>query len=149
MRKVTTTFVLSILAIGMAMAQTDWNWPDDRATAEEKNVLYTDYLKQKNYKDAAAPFRWLLNAAPDLNEALYINGAKLYDGLQKIEEDPERKLELQDTAMMLYDMRIKYFNDKANVMKKHTNLMATISGKITWSPTWILHEGLNLFTRIH
>ena len=29
-------------------SQPGWNWPEDKASAEEKNVLYTDYLKQGN-----------------------------------------------------------------------------------------------------
>ena len=50
--------VLSLLLVGtyVAHAQGDgWNWPEDKATAQEKVVLYTDAKKQKNYQEAVPP----------------------------------------------------------------------------------------------
>ena len=37
------------------LAQPGWNWPEDKATAEEKNVLYTDYLKPVSYTHLTLP----------------------------------------------------------------------------------------------
>ena len=67
-----------------------WTWPEDKATAEEKNVLYSDAVKAKNYREAIAPWQWLMTNAPNLNSSIYINGEKIYNGLAKAEKDPAR-----------------------------------------------------------
>jgi tetratricopeptide (TPR) repeat protein len=116
MKKILNTILfISVLAVS---AQAQWNWPEDKVSAEEKNVLYTDAIKMGNYRDAIVPLQWLITNAPDLNKSLYQNGVKIYDNLAKVEKDPARKQELLDSLMWMYDQRIKYFNDKANVLNR-------------------------------
>ena len=111
--------ILIFLSAAGAQAQcTEWKWPEDKATAEEKNVLYTDALRSDNFKAAAEPFRWLLQQAPDLNTSLYINGVKIYQGLIENEKDAARKTELIDSLMMLYDMRMQYCGEEEEVMNR-------------------------------
>ena len=107
-----------ILAESPALAQAGWNWPEDKATAEEKNALYTDLLKQDNYEAALPHLQWLLTNAPDLNVSLYINGAKIYEGLAEAESDPAKTVEYQEEALAMYDKRIKYFNDESDVLNR-------------------------------
>jgi tetratricopeptide (TPR) repeat protein len=99
-------------------AQTDWNWPEDKATAEMKYVLYKDALKQDNFQAAKEPHLWLLQNVPNLHNSLYIDGARIYESLAEVEKDPQKKLQLQDSALLMYDLRIKYFNDEANVLNR-------------------------------
>lgn len=104
-----------------AVAQPGWNWPEDeslKSQAEEKNVLYNDALKMKNYADAATNLEWLLENTPDLNPALYINGVKIYKGLLAAETDEARKSEIEERIMTLYDSRIQYFNSEADVIQR-------------------------------
>ena len=108
------TFFLS----SAAMAQNGWNWPEDKATAQEKNALYTDAMKIKNYQEAEKHLSWLLENAPDLNTSIYINGQKIYDGLAEGENDPAKKTAYQERALEMYDLRIKYFNKEANVLNR-------------------------------
>ncbi len=108
--------LIVILFIGNANAQ--WNWPDDRATAEEKNALYTDSFKQGNFRAAANHLHWLLVNAPDLNRSIYINGVKIYDGLASEATDDAQKEIFQDSVLLLYDLRIKYFNQEGNVLNR-------------------------------
>ena len=65
-----------------------WTWPEDKAKAEENNVLYGDAVKAKNYRDAVAPWQWLMTNAPNLNASIYINGEKMYNAMAKAEKDP-------------------------------------------------------------
>lgn len=102
----------------VAVAQPGWNWPEDRATAEEKNALYTDNLKQDNFKAALPHLEWLLTNAPDLNESLYINGAKIYEGLAENEPDAAKTVEYQDKALSMYDKRIQYFGSEGDVLNR-------------------------------
>lgn len=98
----------------------EWIWPEDKATAQEKNVLYSDAVKAKNYREAVEPWRWLMTNAPNLNASIYINGEKMYNGMAKVEKDPVRKAELVDSLLQIVDKRIevcgqkeKYFPKKA------------------------------------
>ena len=42
MKKLLLLFLISITFLSLE-AQPGWNWPENKAEAEEKNVLYTDY----------------------------------------------------------------------------------------------------------
>ncbi len=108
--------ILGILFFGKAEAQ--WNWPEDKATAMEKNALYTDNFKQGNFREAAKHLMWLLQNAPNLNKSIYINGIRIYRGLVDQEKDAEKKKVYQDSVMLLYDLRIKYFNEEGKVLNR-------------------------------
>ena len=51
MKKLLLTLFVLTLSFNV-FAQPGWNWPENKAEAEEKNVLYTDYLKQQNCEEA-------------------------------------------------------------------------------------------------
>ncbi|MCV9388160.1 tetratricopeptide repeat protein [Reichenbachiella ulvae] len=109
------------LVVGLnaaAIAQPGWNWPEDVDKAKEKNALYVDAVKSEQYATAVEPHKWLLENCPDLNESLYINGIKIYEGLADEEKDAAKQLEYQEMAMKMYDDRIKYFGDEANVLNR-------------------------------
>jgi len=99
-------------------SQPGWNWPADEETAKEKNVLYSDLLREKKYKEAADAIDWLLENAPDLNASIYINGVKIYTGLVNETTDATQKRAYQDKVMGLYDKRIQYFNNEAKVLNR-------------------------------
>ena len=108
--------LVGILLFNTAHAQ--WNWPDDKAKAEEKNALYTDNFKQGNYRAAANHLSWLLINVPNLNKSIYINGVKIYNGLASEEADKAKKTVFQDSVLALYDLRIKYFGDEGSVLNR-------------------------------
>ncbi len=112
------TLILMLAATSGAWAQNGWNWPEDKATAEEKNVLYTDAYKTGNYEGALPPLTWLHENAPDLNPSIYINGSKIYEELAEKASDESAKLEYQEKALKMYDLRIEHFNDEANVLNR-------------------------------
>ena len=74
---------INILLFNSAFAQQGWNWPENKSKAEEKNVLYTDYLKQGDCNLALESHTWLLDSVPDLHVSLYQNGIKIYQCLIK------------------------------------------------------------------
>lgn len=112
-----TVFFATVLSV-FGQSSSEWNWPEEKATAEEKYVLYKDALKMDNYQAAKAPLYWLLKNVPNLHNSLYIDGTKLYEGLAEMENDPAKKRQLQDSAILMYDLRIQYFNDEANVLNR-------------------------------
>lgn len=101
-----------------AVAQPGWNWPEDIEKAKEKNALYTDALKSNQFQLALESHQWLLDNAPDLNKSLYINGAKIYEGLADKESDPAKKIAYQDKALSMYDLRMKHFGEEGNVLNR-------------------------------
>lgn len=109
------------LIIGLnaaANAQDGWNWPEDVDKAKEKNALYVDAVKGEQWLVAVEPHQWLLDNCPDLNESLYINGIKIYESLADAETDPAKQLAYQEKCMKMYDDRIKYYGDEANVLDR-------------------------------
>lgn len=108
--------LLGILFFGTANAQ--WNWPDDRAKAEEENALYTDNFKQGNYRAAANHLSWLLQNAPNLNKSIYIQGVKIYNGLASDATDKDQKAMFQDSVLLLYDLRIEHFGKEGEVLNR-------------------------------
>lgn len=105
-------FFMFTITMVTQTAHAQWNWPEDKATAEEKNVLYTDNLKSENFRVAANHLSWLLENAPNLNASIYINGAKIYEALADKEKDAAQKLVYVDSALLMYDLRMKYFNEE-------------------------------------
>lgn len=119
--KMTRTLLLALFALSAysVQAQCDgWNWPEDKSTAEEKNVLYTDALNNGNYKAAAKPLNWLLQNAPTLNSSIYINGEKIYNELIEQTSGEAKKQVYIDSLMLIYDMRIENCGDEANIIKR-------------------------------
>lgn len=108
--------IFATLIFGTANAQ--WNWPENREKAEEKNALYTDNFKQGNYRVAANHLSWLLKNAPDLNSSIYIQGAKIYNGLAGDATDAATKVVFQDSVLLMYDLRIKYFGEEGKVLNR-------------------------------
>jgi len=107
--------LLSFAIVGMVQAQGNWNWPEDpqaEARAREYNAAYTDYLKAGEFEAATRPLSWLLENTPELNESLYINGVKVYDGAQKEIDDDERKRVYQDSVMAIYEKRGELYNNE-------------------------------------
>jgi len=122
-------FLLSI-AVG-ANAQNGWNWGEQVDIAKEKNVLYTDALKAKNYQAAVAPLNWLLTNTPDLNPSIYINGIKIYEGLAEQATDPAKKEEYIQKGLALHDKRIEvYPEDKAEILDRKALFAYGFYGKV-------------------
>jgi tetratricopeptide (TPR) repeat protein len=109
----------ALIASSAAVAQCkEWKWPQDKAKAEEQKVIYEDALKNKNYRGSVAAWQWLLNAAPNLNVKLYIDGVDIYDNLANVEKDPARKKVLVDSLLMLHDKRIETCGEEASVTNR-------------------------------
>lgn len=98
-----------------------WNFPEDpqqNKVAREKNALYTDQLTAENYEAAKAPLHWLLQNTPDLNESIYINGARIYENLAENTQDEELAHTYADSAILLYDLRIEHFGEREEVLNR-------------------------------
>jgi len=115
------SFTGMLLISGFTLAQPGWNFPEneqDSLVVAEKMALYADHMKLGEYQASLPALTWLLANAPDLNESIYINGAKIYENLVEETSEPEKKKIYEDSALLMYDLRIKYFDNEAKVLNR-------------------------------
>ena len=83
-------------------------------TVGENNSLYTEYAKQKNWKDAYEFWKALYDAVPNFNKNVYVYGTNILKArINEFKADPAARQAAIDDLMALYDNRIKYFGEDA------------------------------------
>lgn len=91
---------------GVAKAQTlESKYGLDSAKTIENASIYTEFVKQKNFKDALPAWRYVFNNAPAFQMTTYVRGEDIMTNLFLQTKD----YAYIDTLMMVYDQRIKYF----------------------------------------
>jgi tetratricopeptide (TPR) repeat protein len=123
MKRILLTLALLIGLQATMLGQDGWNWPEDpdmKSKAMEKNALYSDMLTAEKYEAAKPPLDWLLRETPDLNPSIYIQGVKVYENLAETTTGQTQK-NMQDSVVLLYDLRMKYFSDVENVTNRKAN----------------------------
>ncbi len=118
-----TLLVLTIFVTGSLFAQQkpyeDPKYGVDSATrmTTVMNIsLYSEFYKQKNYKDAVGPWRYVFENAPKASKNTYLRGANIYKNLIAREKSVARKNEMIDTLMLIYDRRVENYNGEATVL---------------------------------
>lgn len=93
---------------GVAKAQTlESKFGVDSAKTVENASIYTEFVKQKNYKDALPAWRYVFTHAPKFQLTTYTRGEEIITNMF-VQTKNQAYL---DTLMMVYDQRIKYFGD--------------------------------------
>lgn len=93
---------------GAAQAQTlESKYGLDSAKTIENASIYSEFVKQKNYKDALPAWRYVFFNAPKFQMMTYTRGEEIMTNLYQQTKNPA----YIDTLMMVYDQRIKYFRD--------------------------------------
>lgn len=106
MKKIVVLAFGFFLAGGMTKAQTlESKFGVDSAQTIVNASIYTEFVKQKNYKDALPAWRYVFNNAPKFQLSTYTRGEEIMLGLLK----QTKNQAYMDTLMMVYDQRIKYF----------------------------------------
>lgn len=112
----------SLFTLTSIIAQPGWNWPEDEALksqAVEKQAYYKVLMAQSKYDEAIQPLNWLYDNNPNLNQSIYIDGVKCISNVIKETDDKERKNQLQDSILWMFDMRVEHFdNDAATLDRK-------------------------------
>ena len=114
MKKIAIILNLIIIS-SVAVADDGWKWGDKEDKAKEKWSFLTYNINVGNYDAAAKVVPWLIQNAPDLNEALYINAAKVYQHRVK-SADASLKPVMEDSALLMYDLRVQHFENEADVL---------------------------------
>ncbi|NND95387.1 MAG: hypothetical protein HKN45_11015 [Flavobacteriales bacterium] len=99
-------------------AQKKYDYGTDSVACIENLSLFNEFIKQEAYVDAYAAWRNCVTICPASRKGLYSSGEKMFKKLMKDPANKERKAQLQDTLMMLYDMRIENFGQRGFVLGK-------------------------------
>ncbi len=116
MSKRLTIIGFFLLIISINFAQDGWDWGMDKPKTQKMWFDMVDMVKMKDYTSARKNASWLLNNTPQLHRDLYIKSAEVYQTLEMTAI--EGKTTVQDTVLWIYDQRIKYFGDTANVLNR-------------------------------
>ncbi len=81
-----------------------------------KYTIYDQAFRQNDYKSAVGPWRFIFNKYPKSHLNIYIHGSTMYSAFIKSATDQAQKDAYVDTLMMIYDKRIKYFDQKGFVL---------------------------------
>lgn len=93
---------------GVSKAQTlDSKYGLDSAKTIENASIYTEFVKQKNFKDALPAWRYVFQNAPAFQLTTYVRGEEIMSGMFL----RTKNYAYIDTLMMVYDQRMKYFGD--------------------------------------
>ncbi len=81
-----------------------------------KNLsLYREFFKHNNYKDAIGPWRKVFGECPASSERMYVEGITMYRSFIESTNDFNRRKEMVDTMMLIYDRRAEYFGGEGNI----------------------------------
>lgn len=75
-------------------------------------TLERQFYDQKDYKSALVPWRKLFKTYPKSTQNIYIHGQNIYQSFIESTSDIKTKNLYIDTLMMVYDHRIKYFDQR-------------------------------------
>ena len=87
-------------------------------------TMYEQFYRQNDYKSALPHWRTLYSKYPKSSINLYLHGVNMYSSLFDQATDQTVKNAYIDTLMQIYDQRIKYFEQKGNVLgRKGTDFL--------------------------
>ena len=93
------------IAGGVAKAQTlESKFGLDSIQTLQNASIYSEFLKQKNYKDALPAWSYVFHNAPCFQVSTYTKGEDLFSGLYQQTKD----MQYVDSLRMVYDQWIKY-----------------------------------------
>lgn len=107
-------FLALLMSIAIAPVSAQFKDAQD-SICKTNRFLYGEAYKSKQYQDAYEPWKIALQTCPSSSKNLYIQGANILKQLYNINKDAEKRNALVDELMNLYDMRIQYFGEAAEV----------------------------------
>ncbi len=108
--------------------------PELRKKAENRFVMSSDDMQQKNYAEAVKSLHWLMTEVPNYTPGIYINAYKAYEQLAAGEADKTRQAMLLDSMLITYQLKADAFNlsvrEKNNLAFKYFKYFRSAPGKI-------------------
>lgn len=123
MKTIRTFLVVAVaLLIGTSSAKAQGKFGPDSANCVAALNFYRDFVKQGQFAEAAPEWRKAMASCPaKASQNMYINGVQILRHLIKSAEG-ERKQQLVDSLMMVYDRRAQYYPKSALKAKENKAL---------------------------
>jgi tetratricopeptide (TPR) repeat protein len=125
-----TTAALALMMLVPAFTQTGasegskYGQGQDSINCLMNLSLYREFFKHNNYKDAIKSWREVFNECPASSQNIYVDGVTMFKKFISGEKNPDVIEAYIDTILLIYDRRMEYFNDEANVLgRKATDLL--------------------------
>jgi tetratricopeptide (TPR) repeat protein len=80
--------------------------------------LYREFMKQGDIKSAYGPWKSVYKMYPKSTAMLYVDAQKIYEHYMEKATDTKTKLVYMDSIMMVFDRRIKYFDDNGDLLAR-------------------------------
>lgn len=80
--------------------------------------LYREFMKQGDIKSAYGPWKSVYKMYPKSTAMLYVDAQKIYEHYMEKATDINTKLAYIDSILMVYDRRIKYFDDNGDLLAR-------------------------------
>ncbi len=143
--------VLAVIAgLGISLtAKSQLITSDDETIAAKEKAAYsllTDFKNEGKYDEALPHLHWLLQNNPGIHRSVYIYGAQILNALIQLETSPLRSEMLKDSCMIVYDMRINYFGDEANVLNRKMDKAYRYFAKDKNQYGWMLETYAKVFS---
>lgn len=119
---------LMALATMPAMAQKWGNSPEDSVDCVTNTFLYREAFKNKQYLEAYDPWKICLQKCPANNKNLYIRGVTILKARFNATKDANERKAIVDELMQMYDLRIQYFGEAAEVTARKAYDMEQLRG---------------------
>ena len=124
------------LALGLIMAMTvlpaaaqKWGkTPEDSVNCATNTFLYREAFKNKQYLEAYEPWKACLETCPANNKNLYIRGVTILKAKFNATKDANERKAVVDELMQMYDLRIQYFGEAAEVTARKAYDMEQLRG---------------------
>lgn len=126
----TAVALAAVTLVGQAQVcavQDEPNYNGDEAGCRQAVSLYTEFLKQENFKDASKEWWTAQKICPQYKPLLYDNGKYIYKKMaqaitDKNSEDFKNKM---DSLNIIYDLWVKNFNDcyELQMSRAHDNMI--------------------------
>ncbi len=108
--------LIGIFAIGYVEAQTTSKYGKDSLECLKNLSTMQEYCNIDLYNMALESWKYTFNECPRASKNIYIFGVQMHQHFIDNTEDEARKQRLIDTLMLIYDKRIKYFDQEGYVL---------------------------------
>jgi tetratricopeptide (TPR) repeat protein len=143
--KIATIGLLMTMSVLTASAQKWGATPEDSVDCVTNTFLYREAFKNKQYIEAYEPWKQCLEKCPANNKNLYIRGVTILKSKFNATKDPEQRKAIVDELMHMYDLRIQYFGEAAEVTARKAFDLEQLRGNAALKDYYQLYaEAMNL-----
>lgn len=100
--------------------------PEDSLACISNVSLYQEFYKQKSYADAYSPWRQVMAHCPRFSKAIYQKGITIMKVMINEAKTAEERNAYIDELLAVYDQRIQYFGEEAEVKAMKAQMLSTL-----------------------